>query len=120
MAEILINQSDMNRIFKRLERDYDALNKRQQAYAIREIGRVRSELTEFLAEYADDNGIISRRRASMIVRDLDGIERAMRRNGDLALENIIEETSEWTTSRLNKSLGISLSASQFDRINRHT
>ena len=45
-TKILTTQAELDAIFKRLERDYGALNKKQQAYAIREIGRVRGELAD--------------------------------------------------------------------------
>ena len=72
---ILTTQAELDRIFAKMERDYDALNRKQQAYAIREVGRVRGELAEMLAEYADSDGIIKRRRANMLLRDLDEVEK---------------------------------------------
>ena len=119
MAKIKTTQAELDAIFKRLERDYCALSKKQQAYAIREIGRVRGELTDLLADYADKDGIIKRRRAGMVLRELDEIEASLREHGTIALENIIEESSEWTTDRLTKAVGISLSKSAFDRVNEH-
>lgn len=119
MAEILTSQADLDRIFKRLERDYGRLNRRQQEYAIREIGRVRSEIADMLVEYADDDGTIKRRRAARVLRELDEIEASLRQHGEIALENIIKESSEWTTSRLTKGIGILLSKSAFDRVNEH-
>ena len=109
----------MTRVFDRMERDYDALSKKQQAYAITEIGRVRGELAELLGEFADDEGKISRRRARMVTRELDVIEQSLREHGEIALNNIIEETTEWTVDRVNKGLGITISASSFDRVNEN-
>src|SRR5699024_5979650 len=111
LAKLLTNQSDMTLIFDRMERDYGALSKRQQEYAISEIGRVQGELAEFLGEFADDKGVIPRRRARMISRELDVIEASIRERGDIALNNIIEETAEWTVGRVNNGVGIVLSAS---------
>lgn len=119
MAEILTTQAELDAIFKRLERDYGALNKKQQAYAIREIGRIRGELAELLAEFADKDGTIKRQRAARVLRELDQIEASIRKHGTIALENIIEESSEWTTRGLSTALGISISAASFDRINEH-
>lgn len=109
----------MDRIFKRIEREYGALSKKQQAYAIREIGRIRGELSDLLADFADKDGKIQRRRAGRILRELDEIERSIRENGTIALENIIGETSEWTINNVNKAVGITLSKSAFDRVNEH-
>src|SRR5690625_3952938 len=119
MAKLLTTQEDMTRVFDRMERDYGALSKKQQAYAITEIGRVRGELAELLGEFADDEGKISRRRARMVTRELDVIEQSLREHGEIALNNIIEETTEWTVDRVNKGLGITISASSFDRVNEN-
>src|SRR5690625_4693286 len=119
MAKLLTTQEDMTRVFDRMERDYGALSKKQQAYAITEIGRVRGELAELLGEFADDEGKISRRRARMVTRELDVIEQSLREHGEIALNNIIDETTEWTVNRVNKGVGIALSASSFDRVNEH-
>lgn len=109
----------MTRIFDRMERDYGALSKKQQAYAITEIGRVRGELAEFLGEFADDEGKISRRRARMVTRELDVIEQSLREHGEIALNNIIEETTEWTVDRVNKGVGVTISNAARGRVNEH-
>lgn len=117
MAEILTTQAELDAVFARLERDYGALSRKQQAYAIREIGRVRGEIADMLADFADDDGVIKRRRAAMVLRELDEIEKSLRNHGTIALENIIDETSEWTTDKISKAIGITLSKSAFDRVN---
>ena len=119
MAEILTSQADIDRIFKRLEREYNALNEKQQAYAIREIGRVRGELADMLADFADDDGTIKRRRIAMVLRELDEIETSLRERGTVALETVIKQSSEWTTRNITKAVGISLSKSAFDRVNEY-
>ena len=118
-TKILTTQAELDAIFKRMERDYGALNKKQQAYAIREIGRVRGELAELLADYADSDGVIKRQRIARILRELDEIEASLRKHGTVALDTIIEETSEWTTGKVSKALGISMTAANFDRINEY-
>src|SRR5690625_7473503 len=102
-----------------MERYYDELNRKQQAYAIREVGRVRGELADMLAEYADSDGIIKRRRANMLFRDLDEIEKSLRKYGTVAHENIIEETTERTTPQVSSALGIASPATKLDRIHKH-
>lgn len=119
MAEIKTTQAELDAIFRRMERDYGALSKRQQAYAIREIGRIRGELADMLAEFADDDGVIKRRRTAMVLRELDQIEASLRQYGTIALENIIEQTSEWTTGKVTRALGVKLSKAAFDRVNEH-
>lgn len=119
MATIKRTQAELDAIFERLEREYMRLNERQQRYAVREIGRIRSEIAEFLAEYADDKGVITRRRLSRVLRDLDEIERSLREQGEIVMNRIIEETTEWTTKAVTNAAGISLSNAQFDRVNEH-
>ncbi len=116
-SKILTTQAELDAIFEKMEKDYGALNRRQQAYAIKEIGRVRGDLADLLADFADSDGTIKRQRASRILRELDGIERSLRQNGTLALENIIEESSEWTTARLAGVVGISTAG--IERVNKH-
>ena len=119
MAEILTSQADMDAIFRKLERDYAGLSKRQQAFAIREIGQVRADMAELLADFAGNDGVIKRQRMARLLRDLDDIERNMRENGTIALEGIINESSEWTIRNNNLALGVSASVASFDRINTH-
>lgn len=119
MAEIKRTQAELDEIFKRLEKDYGKLTERQQAFAIREIGQVRSEMAELLADFADDEGVIKRQRMSRLLRDLDEIERSLRDSGELAFERIIEETSEWTVRNTNRAIGVTISSAAFDRINEH-
>src|SRR5690625_3411539 len=113
--EIKTTQAELDAIFKRLERDYGALNEKQQAYAIREIGQVRGEISDMLADYANNKGKITRRRLSRLLRDLDEIEESIREHGELALNSIIEQSSEWTVRNVNKAIGITLSTSSVDR-----
>src|SRR5690625_4393443 len=116
MAQIKTTQAELDAIFKRMERDYGALSKRQEAYAIREIGRVRGEVSDMLAEFADSDGIIKRRRAGMVLRELDAIEAMIREHGTLALDSIIAESSAWTVNTINSAVGISVSTGA---VNRH-
>src|SRR5690625_559102 len=119
MAQALTSQADLDHIFKRMSNDFETLNKRQQAFAIREIGKVRGEIAEMLAEYSDDDGTIKRRRLSRILRELDVIERIIRERGEITLETIIEESAEWTARRIARGTGITLSQSAFDRVNEN-
>src|SRR5690625_3777609 len=119
MAKLLTTQADIDRVFNRLETDYGALSRKQQAYAIREIGRVRGELAELLAECADSDGVIKRRGSGMVLRELDVIEMSLREHGTIAINHIIEESSEWTIKTVNKASGVTVSASSFDRVNEH-
>src|SRR5690625_6349104 len=91
MAKILTNQADLDAVFKRMETDFKRFNRRQQANAIREIGRVRGEVADMLADFADDDGTIKRRRMSRLLRDLDGIEESLREHGKISIDRGIVE-----------------------------
>ncbi|GGP13560.1 hypothetical protein [Oceanobacillus neutriphilus] len=117
MAEILTTQAELDEVFKRLERDYGALSKKQQAYAVREIGRIRAEIADMLADFAGEDGLIKRQRLGRVLRDLDAIEASMRKTGVDSLESIIKESSEWTTAQLAGAIGVGSSVQI--GVNRH-
>lgn len=119
MSKIKTTQAELDAIFARMEREYTKLNKRQQTYAIKEMGRIKGDIATLLNEYVGTEGVIDRRRAGRLIRELDEVERTLRRTGDVALNEIISDTSEWTTSRVHKATGMSVSKAQFDRINEH-
>src|SRR5690625_3871592 len=119
MAQILTTQAELDAIFKRMESDYGRLNHRQQKFAISEIGRIRGEESDLITEFADKNGIIKRRRARRVLIELENIDKYLREHGEVAFNGIIEEASEWTARRINRGIGLGLSASQFDRVNEH-
>ena len=119
MAKSLTSQTELNRIFSRMRRQYNELSRKQQAQAIREIGRVRADTADLLAEFANKDGTISQRRLRRLLQDMDSIESEMRRNGERALFGIVEDTAEWTTRKIRAIPGVTLSSSQFDHINRH-
>src|SRR5699024_8924253 len=103
MAEIKRTQAELDEICRKMKQEYLKLNKRHQECAIREIGKIRGEIAEFLVEYADEDGKISRRRASMIARDLEDIEKSLREKGEKAFNDVINDSSEWTTRQDRKS-----------------
>ncbi|MEK3887257.1 hypothetical protein [Bacillus sp. FSL K6-3431] len=116
-------QSELDAIFAKLATEYGRLNKRQQDFAIREIGRVRGELSDLLADYAATDGTIKRTRINRLLRDLDAIEAQIRRNGTVALDEIITESADWTTRKINGAMTTvigspAIAASSFDRVNR--
>lgn len=116
------NQAQLDAIFERLSTQYGKLNARQQQYAIKEIGRIRGELADLLADYAGSDGIIKRTRINRLMRDLDDIEKQIRKYGTVALDEIITESAAWTTTKvngaLNTTIGAAVTASVADRINR--
>src|SRR5690625_4827685 len=118
-SRILTTQAELDSIFVKMERDYGAFNLKQEPNADHKIGLVCVELWDMLADYADSDGIIKRRRANRVLRDLDSVEKSLRENGTAAIENVINESSEWTTRRVNRGMGIGLSSRQFDRVNEN-
>lgn len=118
----LSNQARLDAIFERLSTQYGRLNAKQQQYAIKEIGRIRGELADLLADYADSDGIIKRTRINRLMHDLDDIEKKIRKYGTVALDEIINDSAAWTTTKVNGALntvvGAAVTASTFDSINR--
>lgn len=117
------NQQKLNEIFEKLARGYRKLNAEQQAFAIKEIDRVRGEIADLLADYAGKDGKIKRTRLNRLLRDLDQIEKLIREHGTTALDEIIRESSAYATTNINadikKAIGIKAVASaQFERINK--
>lgn len=116
------NEQKLAQIFRQLASEHITLTKRQEEFAIKEIGRIRGELAEILAEYSDSDGIVKRNRIGTLMRELDTIESHMREYGNGALDDIITESSDWTVGKINGALtnivGSSVLASQFDTINR--
>src|SRR5699024_9398515 len=119
MAEILTTQTDLDRIFSRMRREYNELSKKQREYAIREMGRVRADTAELLAEYADTDDEVRRARRRRLLRDTVLVEDERRKIGEQALLKIIDDTTEWTSRKIGGIPGVKLSVSQFDLNNRH-
>lgn len=119
MAEILTSQSDLDRIFRKMRGDYNKLNQKQREFVVNEMGRAKEDLHELLADYADSDGTIKRRRINKLLREMDEVERIMRGYGDTALYEVIEESAEFTTNRISKISGVTIAATQASRINKH-
>jgi hypothetical protein len=98
------NQAELDRILRNLATDYRKLNAKQQEFMIREIGRVRLEINDLLADYATADGLIKRQRLNTLLRDLESVERSVRKTGIVALEEIIGETSGFTSGALSAGL----------------
>ncbi len=111
------SQTELDRMLAKMTKDYAALNKKQQADAIRNIGRVKGEMSYLLTDYADNEGIIDRRRISRVMRDMDGIERIIREDSSESFDKIIEDTAEWTTAKIVTALGVAWSVGYIMRTN---
>lgn len=77
---------------------YARLNERQQRFAIAEIDRTRLELNDLLADYAKKDETISKSRINSLLRDLDEIEAAIRKNGMDATEAAIRQAAAFGTA----------------------
>jgi hypothetical protein len=98
------NQAELDRILAQLATDYRKLNAKQQAFMIREIGRIRLEINDLLADYATADGLIKRQRLNTLLRDLETVEKNVRKTGIATLEQIIGETSDFTTGALSSGI----------------
>jgi len=114
-------QEQLDKQLAKIAIDYRKLNAKQQVFAIKEIGRVRLEIVDMLAEYADSEGIIAKRRLNSLLRDLEAIEKSVRQTGMIALESIVSETSAITTAAVSGAMteivgATALTGVVFDRI----
>jgi hypothetical protein len=90
-------QAKLNELLERSSRQYLRLNKRQQAFAMREIDRTRLELIDLLTEYAKKDNMISKARLNTLLRDLETLERSVRKHGMDAMASVIKESSDFGT-----------------------
>lgn len=116
-------QAELDSIYKRIADEYHTLNERQTAYAIKEVGRVRSEVAELITEFAASDGTIKRQRLSRLLRELDGVERDLRKYGTAAMDEIIGKSAAFTTQAVSAGfatvVGVPMiQAGNFERLNR--
>lgn len=117
-------QSELDAIYSKLARDYGKLNDTQVAFAIKEVGRVRSDITELLSEFAEKDGTVKRQRLSRLLRELDGVEKALRENGTVALTKSIKESTEFVINGMNEGtksiIGRPLVSAGIEKLNKQT
>lgn len=117
-------QAELDGIFSKMSANYGKLNDKQVASAIKEIGRVRGDVAELLAELADKDGTIKRQRLSRILGELDGIEESLRENGTIAMKKVINESSAYATSGMNaaavQAIGIPMISAGIEKLNKGT
>src|SRR5690606_31841848 len=94
-------QAELERIYKRISREQEKLTDAQVAYAIREIGRVRGDIADLLADFADSDSVIKRQRLSRLMRELDAVERSLRTEGEAVLTDTVRNSAEYTTGAVN-------------------
>lgn len=115
-------QAELDRIYRRIATEHQALTDAQVAYAIREVGRVRAEVSELITEFAASDGTIKRQRLSRILRELDGVERDLRKYGTTAMDEVIGKSASFTTSAVSAGFatvtGAPLITGGFERLNR--
>lgn len=114
-------QTELDRILRKLADDYGKLNDKQITYAIAEIGRVRGEIAELLNEFAADDGTIKRQRLSRLQRELDGVERNLRKYGSTTMDGIVAESSSayisGATAAVSSVVGVPLVTASIERLN---
>jgi len=115
-------QAELDRIYKRISREHEKLTDAQVAYAIREIGRVRGDIADLLADFADSDSVIKRQRLSRLMRELDAVERSLRTEGEAVLTDTVRNSAEYTTGAVNdafeKAVGTPMITASIDRLNR--
>lgn len=117
-------QAELDGIFSKMSANYGKLNDKQVASAIKEIGRVRGDVAELLAELADKDGTIKRQRLSRILGELDGIEESLRENGTIAMKKVINESSAYATAGMNaaavQAIGVPMISAGIEKLNKGT
>ncbi|MDF1510775.1 hypothetical protein PZE06_21815 [Robertmurraya sp. DFI.2.37] len=117
------NQAKLNESFEKLAKGYRKLNKKQQEFAIREIGRIRGDLADMLADYSAKDGTIKRQRLARLLRELDEMEMLVREYGTTSLDAIVKESAEFGSTGANAAIVAAirsgaLSEATIERINR--
>lgn len=101
-------QDELNEVLRKIAEDYATLNAKQQEFAVKEIGRIRSEIADLLADYVGDDGIVKRQRLTRLLNDLSKIEENARKYGLVTLQTISEETAEFTTNAVGGALSTTI------------
>jgi hypothetical protein len=116
-------QTELDAALEKLAGDYQKLSDKQIDFAIKEIARVRGDISDILSDYADKDGIIKRERLARLLRELDQVELLIREYGTTAMDAIIKETSAFATAGASAAIvgaigsGALVSASM-ERLNR--
>jgi hypothetical protein len=116
------NQEKIDVILKKLATDYRKLSANQQAFAIKEIARVRGDIADILAEFAGNDGTIKRQRLNRLLRELDQAEALIREYGTTAMDAIIKESAEFAAAGASAGLvaigATGFATAQMERLNR--
>lgn len=115
-------QAELERIYKRMSREHEKLTDAEVAFAIREIGRVRGDVADLLADFADSDSVIKRQRLSRLLRELDAVERSIRTEGTAVLTDAVRKSAEYTTEGVNGAMiaavGAPMVSANVERLNR--
>ncbi len=108
----MLKQDELDAIFKRIAAEHGKLTAKQVEFAIREMGRIRGEIADMLADYAGADGTIKRARLIRLLRELETVEQSLRQYGTDALNEVIKESAEFAVERANaaveKVVGVAL------------
>lgn len=100
----MTQQEELNAIFERMAADYGALNANQQAFAIREFGRVRGDISDLLADFSNASNVVERRRLNRLLRELNEVETHLRDYGETALHRVVDDSAAFATRRINAGM----------------
>lgn len=117
------NQEKLDGILEKLAHDYHKLNAKQQAFAVKEIARVRGDLADLLSDFSASDGTIKRQRLTRLLRELAEVEELARKYSTTAMDTIIKESSEFAVSGANTALAAAVGArattvAHIERLNR--
>ncbi|MDQ0270727.1 hypothetical protein [Cytobacillus purgationiresistens] len=117
-------QAELDELLRKLSLDYGKLNDKQVTFAIKEIGRIRGDISDLLADFATADGTIKRQRLSRLLRELNDIEDLMRKYGTSSIEGIVLESAGFATAGINGAVKTAVGAgaiagATLERINRN-
>lgn len=100
----MTKQDELDAIFKRIAAEHGKLTDQQVAFAIREMGRIRDDIADMLADYAGNDGTIKRSRLLRLLRELETVEQSLRQYGTDALNDVIKESAEFAVDHANAAV----------------
>lgn len=121
----MTNQEKFDELLAKVAKDYGKLNAQQQEFAIKEIDRIRLEITDLLTDYAESDGTIKKQRLNSLLRELERVEKLVRQTGLASLETIATQTATFATTAISGAFttvlgAAAISGPAFDRINKQT
>lgn len=92
-------QGEFDEALDKISKQYEKENEKQVEETVDAIMLIRLFLLDLINDHQKD-GVIKRGRLNALLRDLDYYEREFRKKAGVSFEKMINDTSNWTTSKL--------------------